>query len=296
MARRDWVATAQILSEALPFLQRYDGKVIVIKFGGHAMGDPSLMERFARDVVLMKQCNVQPVVVHGGGPQINRMLAELNIGSEFVEGLRVTDEATVKVVEMVLAGAINKEIVAAVNRAGGKAVGLSGKDADLIIAEKLLRTVRDPDSHIERALDLGFVGRPVEINPSVLHQFIGSDLIPVIAPVAGGRLGETFNINGDTAAGAIAGALKAERLLLLTDVEGVKDAEGHVLTDLKREEVEALTAKGVISGGMIPKTETALAAIAEGVGATVILDGRRPHAVLLELFTDHGAGTLIRAG
>ncbi|MEO1329538.1 MAG: acetylglutamate kinase [Pseudomonadota bacterium] len=292
--RRDWVATARTLSEALPFLQRYDGKVVVIKFGGHAMGDKSLMERFARDVTLMKQCNVQPIVVHGGGPQISAMLKKLELGANFVDGLRVTDEPTVKVVEMVLSGAINKEIVTAINQAGGRAVGLSGKDADLIVAEKLTKTVRDPDSNIEKVLDIGFVGQPVQVNPGVLKQFLASDFIPVVAPVGVGRKGETFNINGDTAAGAIAGAMQAERLLLLTDVEGVKDADGNVLTDLRRDEVLDLVAKGVIKGGMIPKTETALDAIAHGVGATVILDGRAPHAVLLELFTDHGAGTLIK--
>lgn len=293
--RRDWIATARTLSEALPFLQRYDGRTVVIKFGGHAMGDPELMDRFARDVVLMKQCNVQPIVVHGGGPQINRMLEQLNLGAEFVEGLRVTDEPTVKVVEMVLSGAINGEIVSAINRAGGQAVGLSGKDANLIVAEKLMRTAKDPDSEIEKVLDIGFVGRPVEVNPQVLQRFVGSAFIPVVAPVGAGRNGETFNINADTASGAIAGALKAERLLLLTDVAGVMNADGEVLTDLSRIEVERLIGEGVISGGMIPKTLTALDAIAEGVGATVILDGRQPHAVLLELFTDHGAGTLIKA-
>ncbi len=293
--RRDWIATARTLSEALPFLQRYDGRIVVIKLGGHAMGDPELMDRFARDVVLMKQCNVQPVVVHGGGPQINRMLEKLNLGAEFVEGLRVTDEPTVKVVEMVLSGAINGEIVTAINRAGGHAVGLSGKDANLIIAEKLLRKSKDPESQIEKALDIGFVGKPAKVDPSILNSFIGSDFIPVVAPVGAGAKGETFNINADTAAGAIAGALKAERLLLLTDVTGVKNKEGEVVTDLSRADAERLIAEGVISGGMIPKTQTALDAIAEGVGAAVILDGRQPHAVLLELFTDHGAGTLIKA-
>lgn len=293
--RRDWIATARTLSEALPFLQRYDGKVVVIKFGGHAMGDKDLMDRFARDVVLMKQCNVHPVIVHGGGPQINKMLKELNLGAEFIQGLRVTDEPTVKVVEMVLAGSINGEIVTAINQAGGHAVGISGKDGNLIIAEKLLRTVRDPDSNIEKVLDIGFVGEPKEINPALLKQFIDSDFIPVVAPVGVGRHGETFNVNADTAAGAIAGALKAERLLLLTDVEGVKNGEGQVLTNLTREEVGQLVADGVIAGGMIPKTETALDAIGQGVGAAVILDGRAPHAVLLELFTDHGAGTMIKA-
>ncbi|MCI4665461.1 MAG: acetylglutamate kinase [Neomegalonema sp.] len=294
-ARRDWIATARTLSEALPFLQRYDGQTVVIKFGGHAMGDPELMDRFARDVVLMKQCNVQPVIVHGGGPQINKMLEKLSLGAEFVEGLRVTDEPTVKVVEMVLSGAINGEIVSAINRAGGKAVGLSGKDADLIIAEKWLRTVKDPDSQIERALDIGFVGKPTKVNPAILENFLATDFVPVVAPVGAGAARETFNINADTAAGAIAGALAAKRLLLLTDVAGVKNADGEVLTDLTRADAEQLIADGVISGGMIPKTQTALDAISEGVGAAVILDGRQPHAVLLELFTDHGAGTLIKA-
>ena len=294
MARRDWVATARTLSEALPFLQRYDGKVVVIKFGGHAMGDRSLMERFARDVTLMKQCNVQPVIVHGGGPQINALLKKLELGAEFVDGLRVTDEETVKVVEMVLAGAINKEIVAAINQAGGHAVGLSGKDANLIVATKHFHQRRDPQTGVLEPVDIGFVGQPKTINPGVVERFIESDFIPVIAPVGVGSKGETFNVNADTAAGAIAAAMKAERLLLLTDVEGVKNAEGEVLTDLNRAEVEQLTADGVIAGGMIPKTGTALEAIAGGVGAAVILDGRKPHAVLLELFTDHGAGTLIK--
>ncbi|MEO1291808.1 MAG: acetylglutamate kinase [Pseudomonadota bacterium] len=291
---RDWIATARTLSEALPFLQRYDGKTVVIKFGGNAMGDPSLMARFAQDIVLMRQCNVQPVVVHGGGPQINKMLEKLGLGHEFVSGLRVTDKATVEVVEMVLAGAINKEIVTAINQAGGHAVGLSGKDADLIVAEKLLRKVKDPDSHIEQVLDLGFVGQPVEVNPAVLETVISGGLIPVVAPVGVGRNGETYNINGDTAAGAIAAALKAERLLLLTDVEGVKDRDGDVLTDLTPEDVARLTEEGVIGGGMIPKTQTTLEALNGGVGAAVILDGRAPHAVLLELFTPHGAGTMVR--
>ncbi|MCI4661632.1 MAG: acetylglutamate kinase [Neomegalonema sp.] len=293
-SNRDWVATARTLSEALPFLQRYDGKTVVIKFGGNAMGDPGLMERFARDIVLMRQCNVQPVVVHGGGPQINAMLKKLGLGHEFVGGLRVTDQATVEVVEMVLAGAINKEIVTAINQAGGHAVGISGKDANLIVAEKLLRKVKDPDSHIEQVLDLGFVGQPVAVHPKVLDTAIKGGLIPVVAPVGVGRKGETYNINGDTAAGAIAAALKAERLLLLTDIEGVKDENGQVLTDLTPDDVVSLTERGVISGGMIPKTQTTLDAIRGGVGAAVILDGRAPHAVLLELFTPHGAGTMVR--
>lgn len=293
--KRDWIATARTLSEALPYLQRYDGATVVIKMGGHAMGDDEGMASFARDVVLMKQCNINPVVVHGGGPQIGEMLKRLAITSEFVDGLRVTDEPTVEVVEMVLSGRINKRIVQAINAQGGRAVGLSGKDANLVICEKALKTVKDPDSMIERVLDLGLVGEPVETHTEVLRTFLASDFIPVLAPVGAGRKGETFNVNGDTFAGAIAGGMKAERLLLLTDVAGVKNAAGEVVTQLTRADVEGLTRAGVIRGGMIPKTETALKAIAEGVGAVVILDGRAPHAVLLELFTEHGAGTLIRA-
>jgi len=292
--KRDWVATARTLSEALPYLQRYDGQTVLIKFGGHAMGDDAAMSRFARDIVLMKQCNVHPIVVHGGGPQIGQMLKRLGVQSEFIDGLRVTDKETVDVVEMVLAGSINKRIVTLINQQGGKAVGLSGKDGNLMVCEKALKTKKDPDSNIERVLDLGFVGEPVEINPLVLETIVRSDLIPVIAPVGVGRHGESFNINGDTAAGALAGAMKVARLLLLTDVEGVKDAEGDVLTDLTPETCHKLIAEGVIAGGMIPKVETALDAIEKGVGAAVILDGRAPHACLLELFTAHGAGTLIR--
>lgn len=289
---RDWLATARTLAEALPYLQRYDGATVVVKFGGHAMGDDAAMDEFARDVVLMKQCNVNPVVVHGGGPMINAMLGRLGIVSEFVDGKRVTDEATVEVVEMVLAGRINKRIVQAINGQGGKAVGLSGKDANLMICERDLKTaVRDGAT---REIDLGFVGRPVEVNPDVLRTFLNSAFIPVVAPIGAGRGGETYNVNGDTAAGAIAAAMKADRLLLLTDVAGVKDASGAVLTQLTSAEVRALIASGVIAGGMIPKTETALAAVEGGVRAAVILDGRAPHAVLLELFTAHGAGTLIR--
>ncbi|RMH49476.1 MAG: acetylglutamate kinase [Alphaproteobacteria bacterium] len=293
--RRDWIATARTLSEALPYLQRYDGATVVIKMGGHAMGDDRAMADFARDIVLMKQCNVNPVVVHGGGPQIGEMLKRLSISSEFVGGLRVTDEATVEVVEMVLSGRINKRIVQAINAQGGRAVGLSGKDANLVICEKALRTVRDPDSNIERVLDIGLVGEPVETHTELLRFFLESDYIPVLAPVGAGRGGETFNVNGDTFAGAIAGGMKAERLLLLTDVPGVRNAEGEVLTQITAREVRAMIADGTISGGMIPKTETALKAIEQGVGAVVILDGRAPHAVLLELFTEHGAGSLIRA-
>ncbi|WP_172299162.1 acetylglutamate kinase [Pseudoruegeria sp. HB172150] len=278
---RDWIASARTLNEALPYLQRYSGATVVIKFGGNAMGDAEQMASFARDIVLMQQVGVLPVVVHGGGPMINDLLARLDIKSEFVRGKRVTDAATVEVVEMVLSGLVNKRIVQAINDAGGRAIGLSGKDANMIVCDPA-----DPA--------LGFVGDPVEVDPSVIRQLHGSNIIPVIAPIGTGREGETYNINGDTAAGAIAGALKADRLLLLTDVAGVKDGEGNVLTQLTQAEVRELTDSGVISGGMIPKTETALAAMAAGVRAVVILDGRAPNACLLELFTEHGAGSLIK--
>lgn len=279
---RDPIATAQTLSEALPFLQRYDGATVVIKFGGHAMGDDEAMARFARDIVLMKQVNVHPIVVHGGGPAINQMLDRLDIKSEFVRGKRVTDAATMEVVEMVLAGRINKRIAQAINNVGGKAVGLTGKDANLLVCEPT-----DPS--------LGLVGTPSEVNPEVLETFVNSNLIPVIAPIGMDRDGNTYNINGDTAAGAIASAVKAKRLLLLTDVAGVKDKDGDVLTQMDAAQVHNLIEDGTISGGMIPKVETALSAVADGVNAVVILDGRSSHAVLLELFTAHGAGSLIRA-
>ncbi|MBO9406855.1 acetylglutamate kinase [Shimia sp. R9_1] len=279
---RDWIATARTLSQALPYLQRYAGATVVIKLGGHAMGSDEAMDDFARDVVLMRQVGINPVVVHGGGPMINAMLERLEIKSEFVNGKRVTDAATVEVVEMVLSGVVNKRIVSAINRQGGKAVGLSGKDANLMICD-------------QTNADLGFVGTPAEMNPAILHELFANDTIPVIAPLGGGRDGETFNVNGDTAAGAIAGALAADRLLLLTDVAGVKNGEGEVLTELKAQQIRDLIAEGVIAGGMIPKTETALAAIDLGVRAAVILDGRAPNACLLELFTEHGAGSIIRA-
>jgi len=292
---RDMIATARTLAVALPYLQKHDGEAIVVKLGGHAMGEASLMEDFARDIALMKQCGVHPIVVHGGGPQIGAMLKRLDLGTEFIDGLRVTDAATVEVVEMVLAGKINKEIVAAINDKGGRAVGLSGKDARLIVAEKLLRSVRDKDTGKEKQIDLGFVGKPVEVNPEVLNVFRDSNLVPVVAPVGMGREGETFNINGDTAAGAIAGAMQAARLLLLTDVPGVKGADGEVIEEMTEAEARGLIESGVIAGGMIPKVETALDALSQGVDGVVILDGRTPHAVLLELFTKHGAGTLIRS-
>lgn len=291
----DWesnVATAKTLAEALPYLQRYDGETIVVKFGGNAMKDDDTLSNFARDIVLMKQCNINPIVVHGGGPMINDMLERLNIKSEFVDGKRVSDERVVEIAEMVLSGRVNKRIVQAINDEGGQGVGLSGKDANLMICEKDIRTdIRDGK---EVGIDLGFVGKPVEINPAILEEFLHSDFIPVVAPIGMGRKGETYNVNGDTAAGAIAAGLKAARFLLLTDVAGVKDSDGNVLTHLTADDVRTLTSTGVISGGMIPKTQTALAAIEGGVRAVVILDGRTPHATLLELFTEHGAGTLIR--
>ncbi|GAA6201755.1 acetylglutamate kinase [Aquicoccus sp. SU-CL01552] len=280
---RNWIATAETLSNALPYLQRYDEAVIVIKLGGHAMGSDEAMDSFARDVVLMRQVGVNPVIVHGGGPMINAMLGKLGVQSEFVDGKRVTDKATVEVVEMVLSGLVNKRIVQAVNRQGGTAVGLSGKDANLMVCDQT-----DPA--------LGFVGTPAEMNPKLLTDLFAHEIIPVIAPIGAGRDGETFNVNGDTAAGAIAAALKADRLLLLTDVPGVKNAEGKVVTELAAENIREMTRDGVIAGGMIPKTETALAAIEGGVRAVAIIDGRAPNAVLLELFTEQGAGSLIRSG
>ncbi|SEI03520.1 acetylglutamate kinase [Paracoccus alkenifer] len=280
---RDFVTTARTLSEALPYMQRYAGAVVVVKFGGNAMGDDDAMSEFARDIVLMKQVGIHPVVVHGGGPMINELLGRLGIESHFVRGKRVTTKETVQVVEMVLAGLVNKRIVQAINDAGGRAIGISGKDDDLMVCE-----ADDPE--------LGFVGRPVEMNVQIIRDLYTAGLIPVIAPVATGMAdNETFNVNGDTAAGAIAGALQADRLLLLTDVAGVKDGSGQVLTQIHPDQVRAMIADGTIAGGMIPKTETALEALAQGVRAVVILDGRVPHAALLELFTEQGAGSLIRS-
>ena len=278
---RNWIETAETLSRALPYMQRYSGATVVIKLGGHAMGSDEAMASFARDVVLMQQVGANPVIVHGGGPMINAMLERLNIQSEFVNGKRVTDAATMEVVEMVLSGLVNKRIVQAIGAQGGRAVGLSGKDAQLVTC-----TQTNPE--------LGFVGTPSVVDASILEDLFSSNIIPVIAPLGAGENGETFNINGDTAAGAIAGALKADRLLLLTDVAGVKNANGEVLTEMTAAQIRELTADGTIAGGMIPKTETALDAINEGVRAVVILDGRARNACLLELFTDHGAGSLIR--
>lgn len=285
---------AHIIAHALPYMQRYDNKTVVVKYGGHAMGDPELGQAFARDITLLRQSGVNPVVVHGGGPQIGKMLQRLNIVSEFKGGLRVTDKATVEVVEMVLAGAINKEIVQMINSEGGRAVGLCGKDGNLVTARKLQRTVVDPDSNIESVVDLGFVGEPANVNPTVLRLVLKEDIIPVIAPVAPGEDGETYNINADTAAGAIAGALNATRLLFLTDVPGVLDKDGQLIKQLTVANARALIADGTISGGMIPKVETCIEALDRGVEGVVILNGKVSHAVLLELFTDGGAGTLIK--
>ncbi len=287
------IARARLISAALPYMLRYEGKIVVVKYGGHAMGDPDLAEAFARDITMIETSGVRPVVVHGGGPQIGEMLKKLDIQSEFRAGLRVTDKRTVQVVEMVLAGSINKEIVMAINAEGGKAVGLSGKDGNMVVAEKVHRTEVDPDSNIEKVIDLGFVGEPKTVNRAVIDMLLGAELIPVIAPVAPGADGETYNVNADTFAGAIAGALSAARLLFLTDVPGVLDKDGNLIKELTVTEVKALIADGTIHGGMIPKVETCIEALDRGVEGVVILNGKTPHSVLLELFTDHGAGTLI---
>jgi acetylglutamate kinase len=284
---------AHVLSEALPHMQRYDEEIVVVKYGGHAMGEEEMARSFARDIVLMEQTAINPVVVHGGGPQIGEMLKRLGIKSEFAAGLRITDAATIEIVEMVLAGSINKQIVGFINAAGGKAVGLCGKDGDMVRARKVSRTVADPGSNIEKVLDLGFVGEPERVDTMVLDQILGRDLIPVLAPLATSSDGTTNNVNADTFAGAIAGALKAKRLLLLTDVPGVLDKSKNLIDKLTADEARRLIADGTITGGMIPKVETCLYALEQGVEGVVILDGRVPHAVLLELLTDHGAGTLM---
>ncbi|MET1413687.1 acetylglutamate kinase [Roseibium sp. HPY-6] len=294
MTSPDMSSRAHIIAHALPYMQRYDDKTVVVKYGGNAMGDPELGQAFARDITLLRQSGVKPVVVHGGGPQIGKMLQRLNIVSEFKGGLRVTDKATVEVVEMVLAGAINKEIVQMINAEGGRAVGLCGKDGNLVTARKLKRTVVDPDSNIESVVDLGFVGEPASVDPTVLKLVLKEAIIPVVAPVAHGEDGETYNINADTAAGAIAGSLNAKRLLFLTDVPGVLDKEGNLIKQLTVAKARELMVDGTISGGMIPKVETCIEALDRGVEGVVILNGKVAHAVLLELFTDGGAGTLIR--
>jgi acetylglutamate kinase len=285
--------TARVLSEALPHMQQYDDETVVVKYGGHAMGEENAARSFARDIVLLEQTAINPVVVHGGGPQIGDMLKRLGIKSEFAAGLRVTDAATIEIVEMVLAGSINKQIVGYINEAGGKAVGLCGKDGNMVVARKVNRTVVDPGSRIEKIVDLGFVGEPDKVDVSVLHQILGRELIPVLAPVAMSSVGGTYNVNADTFAGAIAGALKAKRLLLLTDVPGVLDKSKQLIKQLTIGDARRLIADGTISGGMIPKVETCIYALEAGVEGVVILDGKVEHAVLLELLTDLGAGTLL---
>jgi acetylglutamate kinase len=293
MPHDEQLRTAETLSEALPYMRRFAGHTFVIKFGGHAMGDESLAQMFARDVVLLKQVGINPVVVHGGGPQIGAMLDRLKIESSFVSGLRVTDAATVEIVEMVLAGRINKQIASAINRAGGTAIGLSGKDGHLIQARRLERTVRDPESNIEKVLDLGFVGEPERIDPTVLRTLADSDIIPVVAPIGVGAAGETYNINADTAAGAVATALAASKLVMLTDVPGVLDKSGELVTRLTPASARALIEDGTVAGGMVPKVETCIEAVEGATKAAHILDGRIPHVVLLEIFTAPGVGTMI---
>ncbi len=284
---------ARILGEALPYMQRYDEKIVVVKYGGHAMGAENLAREFARDIVLLEQTAINPVVVHGGGPQIEAMLKKVGVQSQYAAGLRITDEKTLEIVEMVLAGSINKQMVGYINEAGGRAIGLCGKDGNMVVARKLTRTVIDPDSAIEKVIDLGYVGEPETVDTTVLTEILGGKLIPVLAPVAAAANGGTFNVNADTFAGAIAGALKAKRLLLLTDVPGVLDKSKQVIKELSVDDARRLIADGTISGGMIPKVETCIDALERGVEGVVILDGKVPHAVLLELFTELGAGTLI---
>jgi acetylglutamate kinase len=284
---------ARILAEALPYMQRYDDEIVVVKYGGHAMGAEDLAREFARDIVLLEQTAINPVVVHGGGPQIEAMLKQLGVQSQYAAGLRITDAKTLEIVEMVLAGSINKHMVGYINEAGGKAIGLCGKDGNMVVARKLTRTVIDPDSALEKVVDLGFVGEPDKVDTTVLDQVLGRELIPVLAPVAAAVNGGTFNVNADTFAGAIAGALKAKRLLLLTDVPGVLDKSKNLIKELSVDDARRLIADGTISGGMIPKVETCIEALERGVEGVVILNGKVPHAVLLELFTELGAGTLI---
>ena len=292
--RSDWLSKASILTDPLPFMRRYADSRVVVKFGGHAMGDDGLFKTFASDMVLLRQVGTNPIVVHGGGPQIGLMLERMAIKSEFIDGLRVTDKATVEIVEMVLAGSINKSIVASINGSGGKAVGISGKDANLLTVKKLMRKSIDPDSNIEKVVDLGFVGEPKAVDSKLINTLIADGFIPVIAPVGYGEDGETYNVNADTAAGAIAGATGAQRMLMLTDVEGVLDRDGKLIPELTIAQANKLQKDGVISGGMIPKVETCIDAVRKGAEAAVILDGRVPHAVLLELFTSQGHGTIIR--
>ena len=290
----DTIAQMQTLIGALPYLKRYDDQIVVVKYGGHAMGEEETALRFGRDIALLEQVGVNPVVVHGGGPQINAMLSRLGVKSTFIQGLRVTDQQMVEVVEMVLCGTVNKQVAESITRAGAMAVGISGKDGGLIRARKATRTVKDPGSNIEQVLDLGLVGEPESVDTHVLKLLIGADIIPVIAPVGVGADGQTYNINADTVSGAIAGALGAERMLMLTDVPGVLDANKNFITEMTVAEARAGIAAGWIAGGMIPKVETCIYAVEQGVKGAVIIDGRVPHAVLRELFTDGGAGTLIK--
>jgi len=291
-----WLKTAKTLSEALPYMRQFAGETFVIKYGGHAMGEEALLKQFARDVILLKQVGINPVVVHGGGPQIGKMLERLKMKSSFVQGLRVTDAATVEIVEMVLSGSINKQIVSAINEAGGKAIGLSGKDANLIRAKHVTRKVKDPDSNIERVLDLGFVGEPEAIDPDILDTLYESDIIPVIAPIGLGKNGETYNINADTVAGAIAAAIEAKKLVILTDVAGLLDKEGNLISQLTPKEARKLIKNGTITGGMIPKIDTCVHAVENGCAAAHILDGRIAHVLLVETFTEHGVGTMLWEG
>lgn len=289
----EWIKTVTTLSEALPYMRQFSGETFVVKYGGAAMGDSKLAKQFASDIVLLKQVGINPIVVHGGGPQIGKMLERLKIQSSFIDGLRVTDAAAVEIVEMVLSGSINKQIVSEINNAGGMAVGISGKDGHLIEARKLRRSVRDPDSNIEKILDLGFVGEPVRINPTIIQEFVDSNIIPVIAPIGVGPNGETFNINADTAAGAIAAAMAAAKLMFLTDVQGIINKDGELISELSMNEARKLIKDNTVSGGMIPKIETCIHALENDAEAVHILDGRLPHVLLLEIFTKYGAGTMM---
>jgi acetylglutamate kinase len=293
IAEQDLLAKTGMLIEALPYMRRYSGKTILIKFGGHAMGEADYVNAFAADIALLDQVGAAPIVVHGGGPQIGDMLSRLKIESNFIDGLRVTDEATISVVEMVLAGGINKALVAAIAKAGGRAVGVSGKDGGLITARKLLASAKSSDSAIQQAADLGFVGEPSLVDTTVLKALMAHDLIPVVAPVGSGEDGNTYNINADTAAGAVAAALNAKRMLMLTDVAGVLDKDGRLVSELTISQARAMIRDGVVTGGMIPKVETCIDAVEGGVEGAVIMDGRAPHALLVELFTEHGMGTMI---